>query len=169
MEIEDWYNALVQLCSAQLQQVPELAKVSKYFEQGYSPEDTHDALFNRGVVTIEQQSGQLTQGNKPSDHLKQVMQSAEYPHMSEKDIYAKIVDKQFQLSPSGTMVLCEVTMRNGWRFIGKWAPLSSENFEVEKGKSRALTDAIKQAWDFEAYLLKDKMREEYEALLAKGQ
>ncbi len=169
MEIDNWYNALVQLCSAQLQQVPELAKVSKYFEQGYSPEDTHDALFNRGVTTVEQQRTQLTAGSKPSDHLKQMIESIEYPSMSEKDIYAKVVNKEFALSPSGTMVICEMTMRNGWRFIGKWAPISSENFEIEKGKSRALTDAIKQAWDFEAYLRKDKMRAEYEDLLAKGQ
>lgn len=168
MEIENWYDALVQLCNAQLQQVPELSKVSKYFEQGYSPEDTHDALFNRGVITVEQQSSQLAHGNKPSDHLKRVMEGTEYPHMTERDILAKITHKEFMLSPSGSMVLCEVTMRNGWRFIGKWAPISSENFEIEKGKSRALTDAIKQAWDFEAYLLKDKMREEYESLLAAG-
>lgn len=169
MNIDEWYSALVQLCNEALKQVPELDKIKMYFEQQYSPEDTFDALYNRGAVTITQPGTELTQDSKPSDHLKQVLESPEYPHMTEQDVIARIYSKEFSLTPSGAMVLCELTMKNRWRFVGKWAPLSGENFDVEKGKSRALTDAIRQAWDFEAYLRKEQMYREYEELLKKGQ
>lgn len=169
MDINEWYSAFVQLCNAALKQAPELDKVKVYHEQAYTPEDTFDALFNRGVVTLEQTGTQLSTSDKPSDMLRQVLDSPEYPHMTEQDVIARIHTKEFMYSPSGGMVLCELTMKNRWRFIGKWAPLSGENFEVEKGKTRALTDAIRQAWDFEAYLRKEEMYRQYEELIKKGQ
>lgn len=169
MDINEWYSALTQLFNENLRQVPTLAEVTVFFEQGYSPEDTYEAKVAQTPVTIDQPGTKVAPEMKPSDYLKQVLDSPEYPHLNEQDILARIVDKQYQLTPSGTMVLCEVTMENRWRFIGQWAPISSETFDVEKGKARALTDAIKQAWNFEAYLLKERMYQQYLAMKKEGQ
>lgn len=168
MNKDEWYSVLVQLYSENLKVAPTFEDVRMFFEQGYTPEDTYEAKANQAPATIVQTGTTVVPEKKPSDHLKEVLESPEYPHLTEQDILARVIDKQFFLSPSGTMVLCELTMQNHWRHIGKWAPMSGETFELEKGKSRALTDAIREAWDSEAYLLKERMYQQYLQMRKEG-
>lgn len=55
------------------------------------------------------------------------------------------------------LTLCILTMQNGFTLIGKSAPASPENFDVEKGKRFAYEDAIKQLWPLEGYALREKL------------
>jgi hypothetical protein len=53
--------------------------------------------------------------------------------------------------------ICIIVMRNGFTIIGKSAPASAANFNMELGRKLAYDDALKQAWAFEGYVLREKL------------
>lgn len=57
----------------------------------------------------------------------------------------------------GLLTLCVLVMQNGFTVVGKSAPASPENFDIEKGKRFAYEDAIKQLWPLEGYALREKL------------
>jgi hypothetical protein len=59
--------------------------------------------------------------------------------------------------PLDLLTICILVMRNGFTVIGKSAPASPENFDVEKGKRFAYEDAIKQLWPLEGYALRERL------------
>lgn len=59
--------------------------------------------------------------------------------------------------PLDILTICILVMRNGFTVIGKSAPASPENFDVEKGKRFAYEDAIKQLWPLEGYALRERL------------
>jgi len=60
-------------------------------------------------------------------------------------------------SPLNILTVCILVMRNGFTIIGKSAPASPENFDVEKGRRFAYEDAIKQLWPLEGYALRERL------------
>ncbi len=73
-------------------------------------------------------------------------------------IKAKIAGVEF-LYPAcnTTMTIAVVQMANGFVVLGKSAPADPENFNQELGKTFAEEDAIRQLWQLEGYLLRDKL------------
>lgn len=59
--------------------------------------------------------------------------------------------------PLDVLTICILVMENGFTILGKSAPASPENFDVEKGKRFAYEDAIKQLWPLEGYALREKL------------
>lgn len=59
--------------------------------------------------------------------------------------------------PLDILTICILVMRNGFTVIGKSAPASPENFDIEKGQRFAYEDAIKQLWPLEGYALREKL------------
>ena len=55
------------------------------------------------------------------------------------------------------MTICLVTMKNGFVVIGKSAPADPANFDKDLGREFAKEDAIRQLWQLEAYLLRERM------------
>lgn len=55
------------------------------------------------------------------------------------------------------LTICILTMKNGFTMIGKSAPASPENFDVEKGRTFAREDAIRQLWPHMGYALREKL------------
>lgn len=55
------------------------------------------------------------------------------------------------------MTLCILVMRNGFVIVGKSAPASAANFNVDLGKKFAKQDALRQAWAHEGYLLCERL------------
>lgn len=55
----------------------------------------------------------------------------------------------------GLLTIRVIEMRNGFKFIGKSAPASPENFNLEVGKRYAYEDAFKQIWTQEGYVLRE--------------
>jgi hypothetical protein len=55
------------------------------------------------------------------------------------------------------LMLCVLAMENGFTVIGKSAPVSPENFDIEKVKRFAYEDAIKQLWPLEGYALRERL------------
>lgn len=58
---------------------------------------------------------------------------------------------------SGVFTICIIEMVNGWKTIGKSAPADARNFDPEVGKRYAYEDAFKPLWQFEGYLLRDRL------------
>jgi len=59
--------------------------------------------------------------------------------------------------PLSLLTICILVMQNGFTVIGKSAPASPENFDIEKGKRFAYEDAIKQLWPLEGYALRERL------------
>ena len=51
----------------------------------------------------------------------------------------------------GTLTVCTVTLKNGFKLVGKSACLDERIFDAEIGKKLAHADAINQLWALEGY------------------
>jgi hypothetical protein len=60
-------------------------------------------------------------------------------------------------APEALLSICLLVMRNGFTIIGKSAPASAGNFDVEYGKQLAYEDAVKQVWPLMGYALRDRL------------
>lgn len=75
------------------------------------------------------------------------------------EIYATGADA-FGVSPYeplGILTLCAITMKNGFTIIGKSAPASRANFNVDIGRKLAHEDAIRQIWPLMGFALRDRL------------
>lgn len=59
------------------------------------------------------------------------------------------------VDPLKIMTVCVLVLRNGFVVVGKAAPMSPENFNVELGRKFAYEDAIRQMWPLAAYAAKN--------------
>lgn len=59
-----------------------------------------------------------------------------------------------------TMTVCVLVMQNGFTILGKSAPASPGNFNTDLGRKFAREDAMRQAWAFEGYLLRQRLHDE---------
>jgi len=61
--------------------------------------------------------------------------------------------------PDGLEVVtvCMLVMRNGFVVIGLSAPASPENFNADLGRDLAYEHAVRQVWQLEGYLLREKL------------
>ena len=57
------------------------------------------------------------------------------------------------------MTIAVIVLGNGWGLVGKSAPADAENFDAILGRKFAYEDAIRQMWQLEGYLLRDRMHE----------
>lgn len=55
------------------------------------------------------------------------------------------------------LTIAVITMKNGFMHIGKAAPASPANFDPEVGKRYAFEDAFRGLWQFEGYVLCQKL------------
>jgi len=53
--------------------------------------------------------------------------------------------------------ICVLVMRNGFTVIGKSAPASPANFNVELGMKLAYEDCIRQLWPLMGFALRDRL------------
>jgi len=97
---------------------------------------------------------------------------AKAPRVSLKDIEAEI-DCRYDFTagkaihatlkpetmPESLRVLsiCILVMRNGFTVIGKSAPASADNYDMELGIQFAYEDAVRQLWPLMGYALREKL------------
>lgn len=55
------------------------------------------------------------------------------------------------------LTLCFILMRNGFTIVGKSAPASPANFNLELGRKLAYDDAIRQLWPLMGFSLRDRL------------
>jgi Phage protein (N4 Gp49/phage Sf6 gene 66) family len=59
-------------------------------------------------------------------------------------------------------------LKNGFVLLGKSAPADPVNFDPEVGKKFAYDDGIRQMWQFEGYLLREKLYQGVEGNSIRG-
>lgn len=85
------------------------------------------------------------------------------PRLTPESIDAVIVGETFTVLPSGKVMVCELTLKNGFTVRGEAAVVSKENFNEEVGQKVSRENARKKVWEVEGYLLQqtlaDKVKE----------
>ncbi len=69
-----------------------------------------------------------------------------------------IVDEEYIFN--GTLTICILTLKNGFKVIGESAYLNADNYNEEIGKDIAHINAASKIWNLEGYLLTQKRYEE---------
>ena len=79
-------------------------------------------------------------------------------------IDSKIADVKY-FNPEGTLIMCAITMLNGFVVIGTAACADPRKFNLDVGKRYAFNDARGKLWALEGYLLRQKLWEQQGAEL----
>jgi len=79
------------------------------------------------------------------------------PRVNSSTVDAVIVGETFTVLPSGKVMVCELTLLNGFTVRGEAATVSKENFNIEIGKTISRTNARDKVWELEGYLLQEKL------------
>lgn len=87
------------------------------------------------------------------DQAQTTVQTKTAPKVTAESIAAKIARTAYHYD--GLLTMCVIEMRNGFKFVGKSAPASPENYDLEVGKRFAYEDAVRQIWSHEGYLLRE--------------
>jgi hypothetical protein len=59
--------------------------------------------------------------------------------------------------PLDILTVCVVVMHNGFTVIGKAAPASPENYDMQLGRDLARADAIRQIWPLMGFALRERL------------
>lgn len=81
----------------------------------------------------------------------------EYPKITLEHIQSKIVGESYTTLPSGKVMVCELTLRNGYTVRGEAAVVCKENFVQEIGQKISKQNAVNQIWQLEGYLLQERL------------
>ena len=79
------------------------------------------------------------------------------PRVTLEHIESIIVDETYTVLPSGKVLVCELTLRNGYTVRGEASSVSKDNFKREIGEPIARDRAVQQIWQLEGYLLQEKL------------
>ena len=74
-----------------------------------------------------------------------------------KDILAKIVSETYTIMPSGKVMICELTLENGFTVRGDASVVDKANFNEEIGREISKRNAVDAIWPLEGYLLQEKL------------
>ncbi len=72
--------------------------------------------------------------------------------ITKTSVLSKIRKIRYSQIPDSTMILCAITMMNGFVVIGESACLNPATFSVTKGENLAYDEAISKIINMEAYL-----------------
>ena len=79
------------------------------------------------------------------------------PRLTPESIDAVIVGETFTTLPSGKVMVCELTLRNGFTVRGEAATVSKANFDEEIGQRISRDNARSKVWEMEGYLLQERL------------
>lgn len=94
--------------------------------------------------------------------IEQAIQDANLnaPRISPAHIDSVIVEESFTTLPSGKVMICELTLRNGFTVRGEAAVVSRANFNEEIGQRISKENARNKVWELEGYLLQEKLHQQ---------
>lgn len=90
------------------------------------------------------------------------------PRLTPSDIDAAIIGETFTTLPSGKVMVCELTLRNGFTVRGEAATVSKANFNEEIGQKISRENARNKVWELEGYLLQERLASQPKAQPAPG-
>lgn len=80
------------------------------------------------------------------------------PRLTPSKIDEVIASKTFTVLPSGKVMVCELTLINGFTVRGEASVVSKENFNQEIGEKISFDNARNKIWELEGYLLQSKLK-----------
>lgn len=87
--------------------------------------------------------------------------NAKGPRVRLEDIVNRIEDvSYFNPTLFPAMTVCFIKMVNGFIVVGKSAPADPANYQMELGRKFAYEDCIRQLWQLEGYLLRERLYKE---------
>ncbi|HDV7159098.1 TPA: Gp49 family protein [Yersinia enterocolitica] len=91
------------------------------------------------------------------------------PRITPEHIERVQVAGQYHRFPGTTVIICCITLENGYTVTGESACASPENFDEEIGRRIAMDNAVHKIWGLEGYLLRQKLHEQSPRALSSGQ
>lgn len=79
------------------------------------------------------------------------------PRLTPADIDGKIKDVTYHQFPYTTVMVCALTLENGFVVLGESAAASSSNFNAAIGRKIAFEKAREKIWALEGYLLRERL------------
>ena len=79
------------------------------------------------------------------------------PRLTPDAIDAVIVGETYTALPSGKVMVCELTLRNGFTVRGDAAVVSPANFNADIGRQISRANARDKVWELEGYLLQQRL------------
>jgi hypothetical protein len=79
------------------------------------------------------------------------------PRINPVGIDAVIVHESYTVLPSGKVMVCELTLVNGFTVRGESATVSRENFDLMIGRKISYQNARNKIWELEGYLLQQRL------------
>jgi hypothetical protein len=79
------------------------------------------------------------------------------PRITPADLDAAIVGEDYHRFPGTMLIVCALTLRNGFTVTGESACASPENFDEEIGRGIARRNAREKIWPLEGYRLKSEL------------
>lgn len=77
--------------------------------------------------------------------------------VTEEMIKEQIVNKTFTTLPSGKVIVCELTLKNGFSVRGEASVVDKENFVQEIGEKISYDDAFNKIWALLGYEMQTKL------------
>ena len=77
--------------------------------------------------------------------------------VTEEKIKEQIVNKTFTTLPSGKVIVCELTLKNGFSVRGEASVVDKENFVQEIGEKISYDDAFNKIWPLLGYEMQTKL------------
>ena len=81
------------------------------------------------------------------------------PRLSPEKIDAAIVGETYTILPSGKVMVCELTLMNGFTVRGDAAVVSKANFNEDVGRKVSRENARAKVWELEGYLFQERLYE----------
>ncbi len=79
------------------------------------------------------------------------------PRITPEHIDSLIVSETYTLLPSGKVMVCELTLKNGFTVRGEGSAVSKANFNEEIGRKVSRSNAREKIWQLEGYLLQEQL------------
>lgn len=82
------------------------------------------------------------------------------PRVTSEKIDSVIVAETYTILPSGKVMVCELTLENGFTVRGESATVSKSNFNEGIGRTISRTNARNKVWELEGYLLQQQLHQQ---------
>ncbi len=170
-EINEWYSLLQQIASKNLVTgLPTLEDLRYYYDTGVTPEEAFQSLYPPAPVTVDNATSlpvtsEAVSEDEPTQELALAREIAE-GRVTEADVLKRVVGKSFTMLPGGSTLICEITLENG--FVAHGQSIASAGEKPSDTQAKALTNAIKEVWDKEVYLARERAYRQRLADIAKA-
>jgi hypothetical protein len=79
------------------------------------------------------------------------------PRLTSAHIDEQIIAEDYHIFPGTTLIVCMLTLKNGYNVTGESAAAATPNFNPEIGKKLARERAREKIWALEGYLLRHRL------------